>query len=204
LIYVDSNRHLVVRRSGDAVNWDAPSVIDGTSVVSYQPSAVPVDKLGVLHVFAVRNGNSVYEVSWNGVNGFNAVDTGEFSNHGPYAVFWNSQFYLTWAGTASNNPIYIKHGGKDGWSPATLVSGNFGYPALFPIGAGLMEMVYRGNTARIYHTYTTDGVSFGPVGVDNASATNFTPIPFMGTSDAHNSAWVFYTGQNSQYYTMVE
>jgi hypothetical protein len=113
--------------------------------------------------------------------------------------------FLTWAGTASNNPIYIKHRECNfcTWTPPILVSGNFGLPTLLPISSQTMEMVYRGNNLHLFRLYTNDGVSFGQPIQDNATTSNFAAIPFM-VFPGRSNVWAFYTGQNSQLYTVIE
>jgi hypothetical protein len=202
LIYVDAGGFLKVRRSTDGLNWDNPTNMHYAAGFSYQPSAVVLNS--TLLVFCRITSKDIVEIRWIG-SPQSIVSTLESSNRGPYATVWNGTVYLTWAGTAADNPIYIKHRPPLGeWSSPTLVSGNVGFPALFPVDAQTLALIYRGNNTHIYRVNTNDGVSFGAPVVDNSSVTNYTPIPFMRVSPQSPSVWTFYTGQNGLFYTAKE
>jgi hypothetical protein len=209
LFYVGQDSNLYMKRSADGVNWSQTWALDTEGFWLYVPSPVALN--GQLALFAAANlisGHVIFQVniSNNTISNIFFTATGSgVTNRGPTAAAWNGNVYLSWAGTDANNTIHIQHiadlGPSGTWSAMTALAEG-GYPALIPLTNQTMELVFRGNDAHIYRTYTSDGVSFGAATKDNASTTNQKPIAFIpqGSLDA----WVYYIGQNSGLYTALE
>lgn len=196
-----------MKTSSDGINWPNTYLLDATT--GYQDTPTPVVWLGALYVFAIDNRSAHYIWQWdiNGTSASGPYNEGavEYSNYTVAATSWNDVLYLSWAGTGSGNPIYIKHRTlASGWSNDTVIPGNSGRPSLYPLqpAVGKMEMVYRGNNGHIYRTYTSDGVTFS-LPIQSASTTNQTPIPFV-EYDSSGDVWTIYVGQNGEVYTTQE
>ena len=120
----------------------------------------------------------------------------EYTNDSPTAATWNGVLYVSWAGTSSNKPIYIKHF-DTAWSPPTIISGANGRPSLFPTSANRLTILYRGNNQIIYTVGSSDGTTFGS-SQPNAATSNFSPAPFLLSSAG---LWTLDTGTTSHVYT---
>jgi hypothetical protein len=217
MVYVGQDRNLYMKRSVDASNWEPTQKIADKGPFNgfeFSPSLVVWD--GVLLVYVVvdfseflspyPNTIQQFNIDSNGgVDGWHDPGSPEYTNDTPTAMVMNNQvLYLSWAGLASNKPIYIKHytdGG--GWSGDTILTGQYGHPALFQQSTGTIKLVYRGmdSQAHIYHTYSQDGSFFYPAVQDSGSLTYHTPIPFQASGAG---TWTFYVGENNLLYTAME
>jgi hypothetical protein len=204
MLYIDLNRNMAMAYSTDGVNWYGPGALTSDPFAGqWTCPPTPVVWNGSLFTFGCAgsvwllklNGSTVVGQDW--PNGFPSTS----NKIGAYV--WQGAMYAAWADSAHNNQLYIAHTGgfPSDWRISALV-GQQGIPSLYPTGAGSLEMIYRGNDAHIYKTFTTDGVSFGQVYKDNASTTNHAPIPFENWNLTGN--WVFYIGVNNGLFTVLE
>ncbi|HWA97468.1 MAG TPA: hypothetical protein VG713_03210, partial [Pirellulales bacterium] len=184
MFYFGMNHQLYMRRSstGAAGSWDGPYQLSGSG----QFTPAPVVWNDTLYLYSAEvctpgcNGSEILQGHMSGAQYIADGSINEFTNNTVTAASWNGLLYVSWAGTDSDNPIYIKHyDSYFGWSSPYNIPNNWGRPAFFQVGDGDLAIAYRGSNGHIYRVYTNDGMNFtSPIG-DNASTTNQTPIPFM-------------------------
>jgi hypothetical protein len=218
MVYVGQDRNVYMKRSLDASTWEATRQIanrGGANGFQFSPALVVWDgqllvyvdmDLSSFWVGGVTNALVQLNVDSSGsVSGPWNPGSPEITNDTPTAMVMNNQvLYLSWAGSASNKPIYIKHyTDAGGWSNDSILTGQYGHPALFQQDIGTIKLVYRGmdSQAHIFHTYSQDGSFFYSPVEDNNSLTWHTPIPFYASGA---STWTFYVGENNLLYTAME
>ena len=203
MFYVGMDKNLYMKRSADGINWPVTFQLDNEGFWGTIPA--PVVFNGQLYLFATANlinGPNIFQVNISGNTVSVMYVTGQYSGVAPTAVAWKGNVYLAWDTLGSTN-IEILHASSlspPSYSNVSVlpVAGN---PALFPLSAQTMELVFAGNDAHIYRSYTNDGVTFGAIAQDAASTTNHKPLPFIASG---SDAWVYYIGQNNQLFTALE
>jgi hypothetical protein len=212
LFYVTSTTGLLtMRTTTDGMNWSGPSTLASPpqSNWSTPPAAVAWDGKPVVFI---GSGNSnvlscIYRYDVSGTTAtFRTSQNGNglvCSNARPSATVWQGALYLAWNDNYSHpGQIGIQHWTDSAtWSLATYTTKN-GIPGLYPVGAGGLEMVYRGTDSHINRTFSTDGTTFGTSYVDSASTTGHAPIPFSNWNLSSN--WTFYIGVNNALFTVLE
>jgi hypothetical protein len=204
----------MMQRSTDGLNWDGPFDIgdeadNGIWSLSGPPSAVAWDGVAVAYYPEAQRGGPSYIVSFGVAPG---STTGSayypwwpgniYTNLRPTATVWQGKLYLAWADAQNGGQIGIQHfQDRVGWSSETL-TGKTGTPAIYPVGAGGMEMVYRGTDSYVYSTFSGDGVTFGASSKDPKSTTGHAVIPFENWNLSAN--WVFFMGVDNKLYTALE
>jgi hypothetical protein len=210
LAYVGQNRNLYMKRSVNGRDWEATSLLASGGDWEYRP-ALNVWTDNILRVYSVTEvcrwpncSNFLYQVDVDSPTSGSIRNLGEHylnehTNDTPTTTTWNNDIYVSWAGTDSNKPIYIKHfNAATGWSPATIVSGGNGHPSLWPTNPDRLTILYRGNNATVYSVNSGDGTNFGASSANNAT-TNLSPAPFRNLGSS--GIWTLYIGTNSRVYT---
>jgi hypothetical protein len=210
LFYVDWQTHLSMMRSQDGVNWDGPWQLNSYTQWNTPPAAVVWDNTVIVYISYACE--SYEQCMYQGnISGTSASWYPYFNNGVPPATFgratavaWNGTLYLAWADMLyGGQQIFIQHyTDAAGWESDWTETGKNGIPSLYPVANGQLEMIYRGTDSHIYHTYTTDGVSFGPSYKDNASTTNRSVTPFENWGSSYN--WTLYVGIDNELFTVVE
>jgi hypothetical protein len=212
LAYVGQNRNLYMKRSPDGRNWDEATVpLSGGGMWRFRP-ALNVWTDNVLRVYAAREfcitvggcANYLYQfdITSPTVGGMTVAGpfaTDEVTNDSPTTTTWKNDIYLSWAGTDSNKPIYIKHfNAITHWSVPSIVTGANGRPSLWPTSPDLLTILYRGNNATVYSVNSDNGGLFGASTPNNAT-TNASPAPFQPLGSS--GIWTLYIGTNGGVYT---
>ena len=211
MFYIDLQRNMSMVFTADGLNWYGPGALDSDPFPgNWNCPPTPVVWNGGLTVMGCGVNGWIVELAVSGswstgwkVTGWDTPNNGPASYNKIGAYVWQGGLYIAWADTAHNNQLYVAHtlGFPGDWRESAVV-GQQGIPSLSQVTNGQLEMVYRGNDAHIYKTFTSDGASYGQAFRDSASTTNHAPIPFENWGQTGN--WVFYIGVNNGLFAVLE
>ncbi len=200
--------HLQMATSTDGAHWSQQYIAGYPNNSLYfdtPPTAVVWE--GQILVYINEGGSNLDQ--------FNIVGT---TSSGPYtwlggqtysttarasATVWQGQLCLSISDAARGNEIgMLYYTDATGWSSETL-TGLYGIPNIYPLGAGPLNMVYRPTNYHLYSTWTSNGVSFSTPQEDTRSTTYRAPVQFAPWSVSYSN-WTFYVGENNELFTVLE